>query len=103
MFAKFERPILHGLCSYGITARVIQTKLLPKVVANFKKLRNPMKAIRARFTSHVFPGDTLEFSFWVEKDKSIIAEVKTAERGLAVLIMEISLVNECEMTDLSEA
>ncbi len=49
----FDRPILHGLCTYGITARILTEKLLGDKVEIFGE-------ITGRFTSHVFPGETLE-------------------------------------------
>jgi acyl dehydratase len=76
--AGFEKPILHGLCTYGITAKqIVQTFAEGDV--------NVLKNIRARFTSHVFPGETLEFAFWVEGNK-ISFEAKTKERGLVVIV-----------------
>ena len=54
---NFDKPILHGLCSYGISA---------KLIAQFycKGDGNKIKAMQARFTSHVFPGETLVVSTW---------------------------------------
>jgi len=48
----FEKPILHGLCTYGISARLIYEKFA-------KPDPSRIKMINARFTSHVFPGETL--------------------------------------------
>ena len=48
----FKQPILHGLCSFGISARAIQQHF-------FKDNPDVMKRIACRFTSHVFPGETL--------------------------------------------
>lgn len=74
----FEKPILHGLCSYGIAAKA--------VVQNFcGGDGNLLKSISARFTSHVFPGETLIVSLWQDGTKITFA-AKTKERGLDVLI-----------------
>ena len=73
----FERPILHGLCSYGFTARVIYEKYCnsdPSVLVKYG----------ARFTSHVFPGETLVVEIWKEGNK-LIFQSKTKERGKVVL------------------
>ena len=69
----FEVPILHGLCSYGFSARVIQEKYCNE---------NPqgLKAINARFTSHVLPGETLIVKCWKEGD-IVIFTTETKERG----------------------
>lgn len=76
-FAGFERPILHGLCTYGIVARaVVETALggEPEQLAGF----------RARFTGHVFPGETLLTRIWDEGDR-LVLETVTAERNTTVL------------------
>lgn len=46
---KFERPIIHGLASYGIVARTLIQKL-------FKNDPNQLKVYHARFVGHVYPG-----------------------------------------------
>ena len=50
--AGFDRPILHGLCFYGIAARVALKELAGDDPARFKSLE-------ARFAKVVMPGDTL--------------------------------------------
>ena len=50
--AGFERPILHGLCTYGITAR-----LALKHLAGDDPSR--LQAFEARFSEVVMPGDAL--------------------------------------------
>lgn len=76
-FAGFDRPILHGLCTYGIVARtVVETALdgRPEVVGGYE----------GRFTGHVFPGETLVTSIWEEEDSYLI-DTTTKERGSKVL------------------
>ena len=46
---NFERPIIHGLASYGIVARTLIQKL-------FKNDPNQLKVYHARFVGHVYPG-----------------------------------------------
>ena len=74
----FEVPILHGLCTYGVTARALYEKY-------FKEDASRMKGISGRFTSHVFPGETLMVEMWKEENR-IIFNTKTKERGKIVLI-----------------
>lgn len=50
--AGFDRPILHGLCTYGIAARIALKEL-----AGDDPLR--FKAYETRFAKVVMPGDTL--------------------------------------------
>lgn len=76
-FAGFERPILHGLCTYGVVMKaVVETALggEPERVGSY----------RARFTGHVFPGETLVTSIWAT-DEGLILETVTKERGTKVL------------------
>jgi len=73
----FEKPILHGLCTYGIS-----TKLILKAFCDGDATK--LKSCQARFTSHVFPGETLKLSAWKEGNK-IIFSAKTAERGKEVI------------------
>jgi acyl dehydratase len=55
--AGFERPILHGLCSYGFAVRMA----LPAVAGG-----DPARIRRAdaRFTDVVYPGDELRLELW---------------------------------------
>jgi acyl dehydratase len=53
----FDRPILHGLCSFGFTTRVLVDAALAGDVARLKE-------ISARFSSPVYPGDDLTVEGW---------------------------------------
>jgi acyl dehydratase len=53
----FERPILHGLCTYGIAARVALRTMLDDDPECFD-------AFSARFTGPVFPGTSLTVQMW---------------------------------------
>ncbi len=55
--AGFDRPILHGLCTYGFTGRA-----LLHTVCNSDPSR--FGAMRARFSKPTLPGDTLTVSVW---------------------------------------
>jgi acyl dehydratase len=73
----FERPILHGLCTYGIACRAILA-----VYCGFQPER--MVSLATRFSAPVLPGDTLAFDFWRVGDiVSFVARVP--ERGAIVL------------------
>ena len=61
----FDRPILHGLCTYGFATRVIVNKLLEGDV-------NRLKEFRARFSDVVYPGDILTTEGWKADDGYII-------------------------------
>ncbi len=53
------RPILHGMCTYGFTGRA-----LLHAVCGSDPLR--FRAMEARFTHPVIPGDELTVSIWVD-------------------------------------
>jgi acyl dehydratase len=53
----FDRPILHGLCSYGFTGRALLHALAGSDPARFHH-------IEGRFSSPVLPGDALTISVW---------------------------------------
>jgi acyl dehydratase len=61
-FAKmggFDRPILHGLCTYGFTGRALLHTLCASDPSRFKSMDG-------RFSKPVYPGDTLTISMWVD-------------------------------------
>jgi len=76
-FAGFERPILHGLCTYGIVCKAIVDNALGGDSSR-------VGTLAARFTGHVFPGETLITSIWAETDRQIFSTA-TKERGATVL------------------
>ena len=78
----FEKPILHGLCSYGIAAKLAFDEFCKDNIENFV-------SFNSRFTSHVFPGETLEFNYWSVGNGRIIVNGTTKERGKQILIGEI--------------
>jgi acyl dehydratase len=68
-FAKmggFDRPILHGLCTYGFAGRAVVQHACG---GDEKKL----KSFAARFAGVVFPGDTVTTEGWqIEPDKWVL-------------------------------
>jgi len=72
----FERPILHGLCTYGCTTRAIVRELCDN---DPTKLRS----MEVRFSSPVLPGDLLTVETKTE-GKTVFVEVKN-EAGATVL------------------
>ena len=60
----FERPILHGLCTYGFTGRALLHALCGSDPTRFGTMH-------ARFTRPVLPGDTLVISMWAGADGAL--------------------------------
>ncbi len=63
--AGFDRPILHGLCTYGFATRAIVNGLLDGEA-------DRLLEFKARFSDVVYPGDTLTTEGWQENDHYLI-------------------------------
>jgi acyl dehydratase len=61
----FDRPILHGLCTYGFTGRALLHELCASDPARFK-------GMEARFSSPVMPGEALTVKAWLDGDGSAV-------------------------------
>lgn len=57
--AGFERPILHGLATFGVVCHGLMKRLCGSDPA-------PVRAMGGRFSAPVFPGDTLRIEVWQE-------------------------------------
>jgi acyl dehydratase len=73
----FQRPILHGLCTYGITCRAVLQAITgydPDQIASHQ----------ARFSAPVFPGDTITVDLWKD-GKAISFEARVKAREATVI------------------
>ncbi len=73
----FPRPILHGLCTYGVTCRAIL-----QGITDFDP--EPILSHQARFSAPVFPGDTISVDLWRE-GKEISFEARVEARSATVI------------------
>jgi acyl dehydratase len=73
----FSRPILHGLCTYGITGRVLLHELCGSDPARFASMSG-------RFSSPVLPGEALVVSIWAGDEGT--AQFQTAKEDGTVVI-----------------
>lgn len=55
--AGFDRPILHGLCTYGFTGRALLHRLCGSDPSR-------LRSLGGRFSSPVFPGESLSVEVW---------------------------------------
>ncbi len=62
--AGFDRPILHGLCTYGFTGRALLHGLCGSDPARFKHMEG-------RFSTPVLPGERLDVCMWVEGNEAV--------------------------------
>jgi acyl dehydratase len=74
----FQRPILHGLCTYGFTGRALLHALCDSDPARFRSMSG-------RFTSPVLPGDPLVVAVWIGPDGDT-AQFRTAREDGTVVI-----------------
>ena len=82
--AGFPRPILHGLCTYGMTCKAMVDALLDGDTAR-------VGGYGARFAGVVFPGETLKASIW-KKGDGFQAVVTAPERDDAVALAGVELI-----------
>ncbi len=71
--AGFDRPIIHGLCTFGIVGRAVLQTYCDNDPAKFK-------SIAVRFSRPAWPGDTIVTQMWKEAEDKIIIRVSTSER-----------------------
>jgi acyl dehydratase len=75
----FSRPILHGLCTYGVTGRALLHSLCGSDPERFQTMSG-------RFSHPVFPGETLVVSIWLPKADGEAALFQTATQDGTVVI-----------------
>lgn len=75
--AGFERPILHGLCSFGIATRAILASY-----CDYDPCR--LRSIKLRFSKPVYPGETMRVEMW-RTGQVISFRARVADRGVVTL------------------
>ncbi|MCH9643219.1 MAG: 3-alpha,7-alpha,12-alpha-trihydroxy-5-beta-cholest-24-enoyl-CoA hydratase [Actinomycetia bacterium] len=86
--AGFPRPILHGLCTYGMTCKALVDHLLDGDV-------HRLRSYGARMAGVVFPGETLHVCVWKNSDEpqaGFQAVVQIPERDNAVALAGVDFV-----------
>jgi len=77
MAAGFDRPILHGLCTFGAATHAIL-----RSCCGYDPLA--LHAIEARFSAPVYPGETIRTEIWREGD-DVSFRAGAIERDVVVL------------------
>lgn len=75
--AGFDRPILHGLCTYGFTGRALLSTLCDGDPAAFESMEG-------RFSSPVFPGEDLTVRVWDDTEHAALFQT-TGSDGRVVI------------------
>jgi len=75
--AGFDRPILHGLCTYGLAVRALLSTVAKGEV-------EAIRSVECRFSRPVFPGETVRFQIWEEGDRAFF-RARVEARGVTVL------------------
>ncbi|GGM85913.1 MaoC/PaaZ C-terminal domain-containing protein [Streptomyces fuscichromogenes] len=78
--AGFDRPILHGLCTYGITLKAVVDTLLAGDVGR-------VRSYTTRFAGVVYPGETLRIRMW-RGDGQVRVAVSAVEREDAPVLAD---------------
>ena len=76
--AGFPRPVLHGLCTYGMACRaLVEAVAVPRALE--------VRSFSSRFVAPVFPGETLVTDFWQLQPGRFALRCRVAERDVVVL------------------
>ena len=75
--AGFPRPILHGLCTYGVAGHAVL-----KTYCGYDPAK--LTALSVRFSSPVFPGETIRTEMW-RKDDTVLFRSRVLGRDVVVL------------------
>lgn len=73
--AGFERPIAHGMFSFGLCARMLETQFAPRQI----------ESISARFSAPMYPGETLVTEMWQGTAGEVWFRGLCKERGVEVI------------------
>lgn len=74
----FDRPILHGLCTFGFAGRAVLHSFCGSDPSR-------IKAVRVRFSKSVYPGETVVTEMWQVSPSKIVFQCRVEERNELVL------------------
>jgi acyl dehydratase len=82
--AGFDRPFLHGLCTYGMVCKAVVDAVLDSDVTR-------VASYSARFAGVVFAGETLRTRIWQESDRLLLT-ASVVERDDAPALTDATLI-----------
>lgn len=75
--AGYDRPILHGLCTFGHVGRAVLREFCDNNPERFLGLS-------ARFSGVVYPGDTIITDMWDAGDGKVLVQARTQEGRVVI-------------------
>ncbi len=75
---SLDKPILHGLCTFGFVGRAVIDAFAQGDPRRFKSMS-------ARFAEPVFPGETLKIEMWQENVSRVLVRASVVERAAVVI------------------
>jgi acyl dehydratase len=83
--AGFSRPILHGLCTYGVAGHAIL-----RTFCNYEPEK--LSGLSVRFSAPVYPGETIRTEMW-RRGGTIVFRSRALERDVVVLNNGVATIN----------
>jgi len=74
----FDRPILHGLCTFGVVCRALLDMVCGNDPAKLRKMQ-------VRFSAPVYPGETIVTELWRESGGVVSFRARVVQRDLVVI------------------
>jgi len=75
--AGFERPILHGMCTFGVAGHALLKVCCDYDVERFRRMKG-------RFSAPVYPGETIRTDIW-KVDGGVAFRCSVPERDIVVI------------------
>jgi acyl dehydratase len=84
--AGFSRPILHGLCTYGVAGHAIL-----KTFCAYQPEK--LSGLSVRFSAPVYPGETIRTDMW-RRGSTVLFRSRAIERDVVVLNNGVATLND---------